>query len=354
MQTQTSNTLHKAIMEAGGKDRPPMLAPDKDVPVAEGSSETTTERYMENYKNVSQDICDQLDVEAESKAIERLKQDESINVQDLETNLYWEFRKFTSRDGESLESYYSKFYKMMNELVMNQCDVTNHQVNVQANQDNSPRINKGTGYDNQMIGNVAGARETVGTTVVQKSGIQCYNCKEYGHVARECQKLKRENNAAYHKGKMLLSNSPTSVSRPQLKSNQIEDRVILNNSQGKKQEVEDHRRNVKFSKNKMSVTACNDSLNAKTLNVKFDCVTCGKCVLNDKHDICVLHSLNAVKYRTKMPMAVPISTREPKRIVNQSVTKPLRRTVALPKKIKTTISKFGEEDTYPKLSANDI
>nr|GEW79288.1 hypothetical protein [Tanacetum cinerariifolium] len=32
------------------------------------------------------------------KAIERLKQGESINVQDLETNLYWEFRKFTSQD----------------------------------------------------------------------------------------------------------------------------------------------------------------------------------------------------------------------------------------------------------------
>ncbi|GJW33313.1 hypothetical protein Tco_0053345 [Tanacetum coccineum] len=38
------------------------------------------------------------------KAIERLKQGESINVQDLETNLYWEFGNFTSRDGESLES----------------------------------------------------------------------------------------------------------------------------------------------------------------------------------------------------------------------------------------------------------
>nr|GEY84915.1 retrovirus-related Pol polyprotein from transposon TNT 1-94 [Tanacetum cinerariifolium] len=60
--------------------------------------------------------------------------------------------------------------------------------------------------------------------------------------------------------------SPTSISRPQLKSNQIEDRVMLNNSQGKKQEVEDHHRNVKFSKNKTSVTACNDSLNAKTSN----------------------------------------------------------------------------------------
>ncbi|GKE36466.1 hypothetical protein Tco_1459871, partial [Tanacetum coccineum] len=65
------------------------------------------------------------------KAIERLKWGKSINVQDLETNLYWEFGKFTSRDGESLESYYSRFYKMMNELVRNQCDVTNHQVNVQ-------------------------------------------------------------------------------------------------------------------------------------------------------------------------------------------------------------------------------
>ncbi|GJY87567.1 hypothetical protein Tco_0502195 [Tanacetum coccineum] len=184
LQTQSSNALHNAIMEAGSKDRPPMLAPgnyvqwksrikryidtkpnselihyclqnppytyqwaEKTVPVAEGSSETTTERYMENYKNVSQDIRDQLNAEAEAvqiiltgidndiystvdacpnacemwKAIERLKQGESINVQDLETNLYWEFGKFTSRDGESLESYYSRFYKMMNELVRNQC-----------------------------------------------------------------------------------------------------------------------------------------------------------------------------------------------------------------------------------------
>nr|GFC00288.1 hypothetical protein [Tanacetum cinerariifolium] len=68
------------------------------------------------------------------KAIERLKQGESINVQDLETNLYWEFGKFTSQDGESLESYYSMFYKIINELIRNQCDVTNHQVNVQLQQ----------------------------------------------------------------------------------------------------------------------------------------------------------------------------------------------------------------------------
>ncbi|GJV32671.1 hypothetical protein Tco_1393071 [Tanacetum coccineum] len=108
----------------------------------------------------------------------------------------------------------------------------------------------------------------------------------------------------------------TSVSRPQLKSNHLEDRVMSNNSQGKKQEVEDHRRKFKFSNNKTSVTACNDSLNAKTSNVNFVCVTCGKCVLNDNHDLCVLHYINGVMSRTRQPMAVPISTREPKQNVN--------------------------------------
>nr|GFA03185.1 hypothetical protein [Tanacetum cinerariifolium] len=69
---------------------------------------------------------------------------------------------------------------------------------------------------------------------------------------------------------------PTSVSRPQLKSNPQGDRVMHNNSQGKKKEVEDPRRSVKLSKNKTSVTACNDSLNAKTLNVKFVSAMCDK------------------------------------------------------------------------------
>ncbi|GJS74835.1 retrovirus-related pol polyprotein from transposon TNT 1-94 [Tanacetum coccineum] len=159
------------------------------IQVTEGSSETTTEGYMENYKNVSQDIRDQLNAKAEAvqiilkgiyndiyytvdafpnacemwKVIERLKQGESINVQDLETNLY-----------------------------------------CRANQDNSLRINRGTGYENQRVVNVAGARETVGTQVVKKSGIQCYNCKEYGYVSRECQKPKRAKDTAYHKEKMLL------------------------------------------------------------------------------------------------------------------------------------------------------
>nr|GFA96923.1 integrase, catalytic region, zinc finger, CCHC-type, peptidase aspartic, catalytic [Tanacetum cinerariifolium] len=83
----------------------------------------------------------------------------------------------------------------------------------------------------------------------------------------------------------------TSVSIPHLKSNPMRDKVMHNNSQGKKKAVEDHRRSVKLSKNKTSVTACNDSLNAETLNVKFDYAMCDKCVLIDKHDMCALTSV---------------------------------------------------------------
>nr|GEZ35843.1 hypothetical protein [Tanacetum cinerariifolium] len=245
MQTQTSNTLHSAIMEAGSKDHPPMLAPgiDNDIYSTVDACPNACEMW---------------------KAIER-------------------------------------FYKMMNELIRNQCKVTNHQVNVQfllqlqpewqraekiarvanplaliAQQQpvyhpqhhptqftqnsstrsqqvvtrnrgkaivNSPqpiydqeslmvdeddetskdkeidklmalislsfkKIYKPTSNNLRTSSNtsiVAGARETVGSTVVQKSGIQCYNCKEFGHVVRECHKPKRAMDAAYHREKMLVS-----------------------------------------------------------------------------------------------------------------------------------------------------
>nr|GFD05789.1 hypothetical protein [Tanacetum cinerariifolium] len=77
----------------------------------------------------------------------------------------------------------------------------------------------------------------------------------------------------------------TSVSRPHLKSNPKGDRVLRSNSHGKKLEVEEHRRSVKLFKNKMPVTTCTDNLNAKTVNVKYVSAMCAKSVMINKHDL---------------------------------------------------------------------
>nr|GEX65875.1 ribonuclease H-like domain-containing protein [Tanacetum cinerariifolium] len=85
------------------------------------------------------------------EAIERLQQGESLNIQDVKTNLFWEFARMV-----------------------------------------------------KWTVNVVGARENVASPIVQQSGIQCFNCKEFRHFAKECRKLKRVKDFAYHKEKMLL------------------------------------------------------------------------------------------------------------------------------------------------------
>ncbi|GJT72159.1 hypothetical protein Tco_1031445 [Tanacetum coccineum] len=90
-------------MAAGSKDRPPMLGPGR------------YSQWRSRFLRVT-----------------------SLNVQIVKTNQYWEFGKFTSRDGESMESYYSRFYKLMNELTRNNLQVTLMQVNVQFLQQLQP------------------------------------------------------------------------------------------------------------------------------------------------------------------------------------------------------------------------
>ncbi|GJV83664.1 hypothetical protein Tco_1523562 [Tanacetum coccineum] len=122
----------------------------------------------------------------------------------------------------------------------------------------------------------------------------------------------------------------TNVSRLQLRSTQMKDKVVTNTSQVKfkKTEVEDHHRISSISDKTKSVTACNDSLKSKTSNVNVVCATCGKCLFNSDHYACVSKFFNDVNARTKKPKVAPISTRKSKNEANKSITTPPKKTVA--------------------------
>ncbi|GJZ32756.1 gag-pol polyprotein [Tanacetum coccineum] len=59
-------------------------------------------------------------------------------------------------------------------------------------------------FRNQRTMTIAGARETVGSQVVQQNGIQCFNYKGFGHYAKECKKPKRVKDYTYHKEKIMM------------------------------------------------------------------------------------------------------------------------------------------------------
>nr|GFB95441.1 hypothetical protein [Tanacetum cinerariifolium] len=100
-----------------------------------------------------------------------------------------------------IAKYFKKIYKPTNKNLRTSSNSKNKNV------DTTPRFkndNQSGQFRNQRTVNVAGGRENVGSPVVQQSGIQCFNCMEFGHFAKECRKPKRVMDSAYHKEKMLL------------------------------------------------------------------------------------------------------------------------------------------------------
>ncbi|GJT97173.1 retrovirus-related pol polyprotein from transposon TNT 1-94 [Tanacetum coccineum] len=100
-----------------------------------------------------------------------------------------------------IEKYFKKIYKPTNNNLRTSSNTRNKNVDTTLRYKNDNQTGQ---FGNQRKMTVAGARETVGGQVVQQSGIQCFNCKEFGHFAKEYSKPKRVKDSTYHKEKMLL------------------------------------------------------------------------------------------------------------------------------------------------------
>nr|GEY38820.1 hypothetical protein [Tanacetum cinerariifolium] len=100
-----------------------------------------------------------------------------------------------------IAKYFKKIYKPTNNNLKTSSNSKTKNVDMTLRFKNDDHSGQ---FRTQRTVNIAGTREKVGSQVVKKSGIQCFNCKEYGHFAMECRKPKRVKDSTYHKEKMLL------------------------------------------------------------------------------------------------------------------------------------------------------
>ncbi|GJV57200.1 retrovirus-related pol polyprotein from transposon TNT 1-94 [Tanacetum coccineum] len=148
------------------------------------------------------------------------------------------------------------------------------------------------------------ARQAIRSTNVIKPGMYQIDTRITQTRAPQLPQTSRNINPRVSTSTGVIHN--TNVSRPQLRSTQMKDKVMPNNSQvkDKNTEVQDHPRISSISNKTKSVTACNDSLKSRTSNVNAVCATCRKCVINLNHDTCVSKFLNDVNTRTNKPKVI--------------------------------------------------
>nr|GEY09677.1 hypothetical protein [Tanacetum cinerariifolium] len=147
MSTLSNSQMHNDILAADSKERPPMLASGSYAqwksrfiryvdtkPNRELLKKTIYEGYTEKetYANTNPENRKLIDAEEEvvHMILNGIRNDIHSTVDACLNS--------KEMDGESIKSYYTRFYKMMNELVRNKLKVDNMHVNVQFLQQLQP------------------------------------------------------------------------------------------------------------------------------------------------------------------------------------------------------------------------
>ncbi|GJS95699.1 hypothetical protein Tco_0802667 [Tanacetum coccineum] len=126
--------MHNNIMAAGLRDRPPMLAPRRyaTIPATDDSPAVPERTAIETLLNMSPENKEHY--QSEKEAIHLLLTgigDEIYSTVDACKTAHGMWIAIERLQQESMESYYSRFYKMMNEMIRNNLTVATMQVNVQ-------------------------------------------------------------------------------------------------------------------------------------------------------------------------------------------------------------------------------
>ncbi|GJR11321.1 retrovirus-related pol polyprotein from transposon TNT 1-94 [Tanacetum coccineum] len=202
--------MHNNIMAAGSRDRPPMLA---------------TGRYAQWRSRFLRYIDTRPNGDALRKCILTVLIPNNMRSTQLyacqNSSESGNHREVPTRNSTNLPTTTTNIFKTLRN----------------KNVDTTPRYkndNQTGQFGNQRAINVVGARETVGSPVVQQSGIQCFNCKEFGHYAKECRKPKRVRDSTYHKETMLLCENTlrkrTTSSRSNLTATDNRMKKLMNKS----------------------------------------------------------------------------------------------------------------------------